>query len=326
MARIGADERLRRLLAMIPWIASHDGPEIADVCQRFGLSESELLADLELLWVCGLYPYTPDMLIDVDIADGRVWIRYAEYCNRPLRLTPAEGLALVGAGRALLAAPGAEPDGPLARALAKLATVLGVGSGEAVDVDLGAAPPGVLATLQDAATSHHQVEIDYYSFGRDERTSRVVEPWRVFNAGGQWYLAGFCHRAGAERLFRVDRVREAVPLATGFLPPPAPRSPLVGVDPPLFSPRPEDPVVILELEPEAAWVRDQYPNEGVEVLAAGRLRVRLRISEQAWLERLLLRLGPLARVVQGGGTKRTRRMCAASPMARWRAIYLPQPT
>ena len=299
MARIGADDRLRRLLAMIPWIAARDGPTIAEVCDRFDVTEKELLADLDLLWVCGLYPYTPDMLIEVDIADDRVWIRYAEYFSRPLRLTPAEGLALVGAGQALLAAPGADPEGPLARALAKVATVLGVGTGEALDVDLGVAPAGVLSTLQEAAATHHQVELDYYSFGRDEWTARVVDPWRVFNAGGEWYLAGHCHRAGAERLFRVDRIRAATALDTTFDVPADQPSPLAGADPPVYSPRPDDPVVVLELQPAAAWVRDQYPTEGVQERRGGRLRVRLRVSEQAWLDRLLLRLGTNARVVQG---------------------------
>jgi proteasome accessory factor C len=299
MARIGADERLRRLLAMIPWIAAHDGPTIAEVCSRFDVTEKELLADLDLLWMCGLYPYTPDMLIEVDIADDRVWIRYAEYFNRPLRLTPAEGLALVGAGQALLAAPGTDPEGPLARGLATVATVLGVGGGEALDVDLGAAPAGVLATLQQAAAGHRQVELDYYSFGRDEWTTRVVDPWRVFNAAGQWYLAGHCHRAGAERLFRVDRVRSAVTLDTAIEVPATSPSPLAGADPPVYSPRPDDPVVVLELARSAHWVRDQYPNEGVKELRCGRLRVRLRVSELAWLDRLLLRLGRNAKVVQG---------------------------
>jgi proteasome accessory factor C len=143
------------------------------------------------------------------------------------------------------------------------------------------------------------VELDYYSFGRDEWTTRVVDPRRVFNAAGQWYLAGYCHRAGAERLFRVDRVRRASALDTTFAVPAEAPSPLAGVDPPVYSPRPDDPVVVLELKPEARWVRDQYPNEGVKELRGGRLRVRLRVSEQAWLDRLLLRLGTNARVVQG---------------------------
>ena len=85
----------------------------------------------------------------------------------------------------------------------------------------------------------------------------------------------------------------------------------------MYSPRPDDPVVVLELEPAASWVRDQYPNEGLEELGAGRLRVRLRVSEEAWLERLLLRLGPDARLVQGGAgavDKAARRI-----LARYRA-------
>src|SRR3712207_5954129 len=147
MARIAADERLRRLLALVPWVAAHDGPTVEEVCQRFGCTEDELVADLDLLWMCGLPPYTPDQLIDVDVSDGRVWIRYAEYFARPLRLTPSEGLALLAAGTALLGDDGASDD-PLARALAKLAGVLGVEVDEALDVELGDASADVLATLR----------------------------------------------------------------------------------------------------------------------------------------------------------------------------------
>src|SRR4051812_25495302 len=184
MPRLAAEPRLRRLLAIVPWIVAHDGPSIAEVCHRFDCTREELLADLEMLWVCGLYPYTPDMLIDVDIADDRVWIRYAEYFRRPLKLTPAEGLALVGAGAALVAVPGTDPEGPLARALTKLANVLGVVGDEAVEIDLGGAPAGILSTVQQAVGNHRQVWIDYYSFGRDGWATRIVDPWRGFSAGG----------------------------------------------------------------------------------------------------------------------------------------------
>ena len=49
----------------------------------------------------------------------------ADYFRRPLRLSPQEGLALVSAGSALLSVPGADPDGALATALAKLETCSG---------------------------------------------------------------------------------------------------------------------------------------------------------------------------------------------------------
>jgi proteasome accessory factor C len=295
VTRTAAQDRLGRLLAIVPWVAANDGPAIDEVCRRFGVTERELLADLDLLFLCGVYPFTPDVLIEVDIADGRVWIRFADWFRRPLRLTPPEGLALMGAGSALLRMPGADEDGALARALAKLATVLGIGAEDAVDVELGPVTPGLLQLVQGATVSHHRIELDYYSFGRDDRTVRVVEPWRVFNAQSNWYLSGWCQQAGGERLFRMDRVRGAVVLDERFEPPtPAPAAP-----PAVFHPSTSDPVIVLDLAPGAVWVAEHYPNEGVTKQPGGGLRVRLRISERAWLERLLLRAGPSATVVEG---------------------------
>lgn len=293
MSRPSAQERLGRLLAIVPWVAANDGPAIAEVCRRFEITERELLADLELLFLCGVYPFTPDVLIEVDIADGRVWLHFADYFRRPLRLTGPEGLALMSAGSALLGVPGADADGALARALAKLETVLGVGASDALDVELGPVAPGLLTTLQDAAADRRRIEVDYYSFGRDDRTTRVVEPWRVFNTHGQWYLAGWCLQADAERLFRVDRISHLEVLDETFEPPAEPP------DGRVFHHTDEDRLVVLDLSPPARWVAENYPNEGVTEQPDGTLRVRLRVSEQAWLERLLLRVGPDATMVEG---------------------------
>ena len=293
MPRPGADERLRRLLALVPWVASQDGPRLEEVCHRFGYTEAELIEDLERLFLCGLYPFTPDTLIEVDVAEGRVWIRYADVFARPLRLTPAEGLAVVAAGAALLTSPAGEDQPALSRGLAKLAAVLGIDPDEMVEVELGSAPPQLLADLRRAAADHRQVEVEYFSYGRDEWTRRVIEPQRVFGSAGQWYVSAWCHRVDDERLFRLDRMRSATLLDTTFEPRPATGSNAV------YSPRPDDPVVVLELAPAARWVTEQYPCEKVEALEGGGARATLRVSERGWLERLLLRLGPDARVVEG---------------------------
>lgn len=294
MSRPAAQERLGRLLAIVPWVASHDGPLISDVCERFQVSERELLADLELLFLCGVHPFTPDTLIEVDVADGRVWIRFADWFRRPLRLTAPEGLALVSAGAALLATPGADPDGALGRALAKLEAVLGVGADDAFDVDLGPVAAPTLELVQRAAAERRKARIDYYSFGRDGRSTRTVRPWRVFNAQGQWYMSAWCESAGGERLFRVDRISSATLLDERFDPPPG-----ASLPPAVYAPSGDEPLVVIDLEPPAHWVASQYPNEEVTQRPNGVLRVRLRVSERAWLERLLLRAGPHARVVEG---------------------------
>ena len=67
----------------------------------------------------------------------------------------------------------------------------------------------------------------------------------------------------------------------------------------MFSPTGDEPRVEIDLAPEARWVVEQYPTEGVVELPDGGVRVTLAITARAWLERLLLRLGPLAVVVEG---------------------------
>ena len=293
MPRTSADERLRRLLALVPWVVAQEGPTIAEVCTRFGLTEDELIAELDLVWCCGVHPFTPDSLIEVATEDGRVWIHYADWFDRPLRLTPEEGLALVAAGAALLAVSGADPQGPLARGLHKIADVLGLDPEGAIEVRLGTVSDSVLASLRSAVDAHQQVEIDYYVYGRDERTRRVVDPYAVFNADGEWYLVGYCHLAEAERRFRIDRIRGLVPLDRSFDPPAVIPSPEV------FEARAGDRRVKLRLSPRARWVAEQYPVESVVERKSGELDVTLVVSETAWLERLLLRVGPDAAVREG---------------------------
>ncbi len=295
MSKERADARLGRLLAIVPWIAANDGPAVAEVCSRFGVSEKDLLADLNLLFMCGVYPFTPDVLIDVHVADGRVWISMADYFRRPLKLNPQEGLALATAASAFLAVPGADPGGALATALEKLQTVLGVGADDGLEVGFEAVPSGVLEAVRRAVDTRRKVEISYYSFGRDGHSSRVVQPWRVFNTAGQWYLSGWCQQAEAERMFRVDRISKAEVTDETFAPPTS----VASSAPVVYQPGPDDPRVVLDLQPAAHWIAEQYPNEEVEQRPGGVLRVTLRAGQRAWLERLLLRAGRQVEVVDG---------------------------
>ncbi len=292
---MSTEGRLKRILAMVPWIVAHDGPTVEETCARFGCTAPELMRDIELLYMCGLYPYTPDVLIEASVSDGRVYIEYAEYFSRPLRLTPGEGLGLVAAASTLLAAPGTDVNGPLARGLAKLAAALG-GDESAfdgtIDVDLGSTDPVVLSMLRDAVDRRRQVRIRYYSFGRDDVDERIIEPVSVFRSVGEWYVHAWCHRARDERTFRIDRIERATLLDTGRSGPEI--IPSTG----LFVRSPESGSVVLALGPTVRWVAEQYPVESRAEMPDGRLRVRLGVSEFAWLDRLVLQLGPAAEVLE----------------------------
>jgi len=305
--------RLQRVLALVPWIAAHPGVTLGELATRFEVEESELQEDLELLPMCGLPPYTADRLIDLVVADdGAVSVRLAEYFERPVRLTPAEGVALLAAGRALLAVPGSDPDGPLATGLDKLESAIGAAGGLAVHV----AGADNLEQLRAAAAQGQQVELDYYSSARDEMTTRVVDPSRVFHALGAWYLAAWCHRAEADRLFRVDRVRAVRP--TGRIVDPANAAMRGGDADLVYRPAPDDPRVRLRLSPDAAWVVESIPIEDRRVRRGGKIEVVLAVSGPAFLERLLLSLGPAATVLEPPGMKASVAEAARRVLIRYR--------
>jgi proteasome accessory factor C len=283
---------MQRLLSMVPWIAAHDGPTLDEVCARFDLTAKQLAADLDVMWLVGLPPYTPDALIDVVQEGDRVWIHFADVFDAPQRLTPDQAVALLTAGASVLALPGADADGALARGVAKLAAVLGIDAGQVLDVDIGGGGADVLDVLRTAVSEHQRVHLDYYSYGRDERTERDVDPYLLHAEDGSLYVLGHCHLAQAERRFRVDRIASATLLEERFDPPTTNASVEV------FQPDADDPRVVLDLQPPAAWVAEAYPVESVTERADGSLRVRLAVAGEAWFERLLVNLGPQATVVE----------------------------
>lgn len=314
MARPSATDRLARILSMVPWIASQDQPRIDDVCERFDISRQELVADLNVVFVVGLHPYTPESLIEVIFDDEHVSIDYTNFFERPLRLTRGEALAILTAGIAATTQPGHDPEGPLARGLAKVAAVLDID----LDDDLGVVVDDRVAAtaqlLDRAIRERAVVHLGYFSHSRNERTERDVEPRRVFASDGAWYLDAHCRATDEDRVFRLDRIVEAAATAERFDPGPEPTRAVA------FLASPELPRVVVEVGPEHRWLLDRYPTEQVEELSSGRTRVELVVSARPWLERLLLQLGPDASLVEAPAELQGSAAAAASRiLARYRA-------
>jgi len=286
------------MMAIVPWIAARpDGASIDEVCTRFAIGRNQLLADLERVSMVGVAPYTPDLLVEVLIEDDRVWVVLPVAFDRPLQLTPDEGLALLVAGASVLSVPGADPDGPLARGLGRLAGLLGVTPGDALQVSLGEAEDATMSTVQEAISGKRPISIDYYSYGRDEHAVRTVDPHRIWADAGQWYLAGFCHLAQDERVFRLDRMT-SVDLLDGEINASGASSAPGSLTVSGFVAGDDIPRVRLELSPPARWVLEHYPVEHVEETDGGSVVVTLAVTAVPWLERLLLRLGTTAEVIQ----------------------------
>jgi proteasome accessory factor C len=306
-----AEDRLRRLLVMLPWLMEIGEVPLADVARRFGMTEVQVQRDLELVAMCGLPPYVDEM-VDVFVDDGIVYVGVPRLFTRPLRLTSLEGFALLAAGRAAMELPGADPSGPLGRGLDKLAQALGdagldPGDGTAgVVIDL--ARPPLTDDLAEAAATGAQLVITYYSPARDETAERTIVPRHVFADAGNWYVLADDGRSGERRTFRIDRIEAAVP--TGATSPPSE----VIAAPDGFFVDADLPRAVLRLAPDAQWVVEEYPVDDVVEASDGWVEVRLPVSSDRWLAKLLLRLGPTAELVEpqgfGGAAEVARRILA----------------
>ena len=292
----GATDRLSRLLAMVPYLAGRQGIPIAAAAAEFGITERQLVKDLELLFVCGTPGHLPDDLIEAEWDDGHVYLGNADAIARPLRLGVDEALALLVGLRALADVPGLHDRDALDRTFAKLEAAAGDAVAPSTQVSVQVdGQGGPLAEVRAALTARRRVHLTYFVPTRDETTERDVDPMRVLMVDGRWYLEGWCRRAEGVRLFRLDRI-ESLDLLD--IPADVPATAVLrDLDEGLFRSSPEHTLVTLELDASAAWVADYYPVESVEDLPGERLLVRLRVGDDRWLRTLVLRLGGAAAVL-----------------------------
>ena len=325
--KLSVAERMARLLGIVPWVVKQGGAHLDDIAARFDYPRDQLLEDLtKRLFFVGVHPFTPDTLINVFIEDEIVDIEYADWFSQPMRLSSEAATRLLAAGRTVLdmsegrvqrRAGDDTEAAPLVRALAKLSLSLGAegsdGAGT-IDVCLGHAPAATLGELRQAIAGRRRIEIEYYSFGRDAMTSRAVDPARLLSHDGVWYLFGWCHRARAERVFRVDRIRSLA--VTGE---PVEVEMPAGAEPSLDL-GDVDRTATIRLASDAAWAADYHEARQHTEQPNGTIDAVFAVASESWLARVLVQLGPQAELVacDAGIDPDLRSATAARMLARYR--------
>lgn len=288
------ESRINRLLAMLPWVIANPGVSVDEVCERFGYSRSQLIKDLNTVFVCGLPGYGPGDLMDASIDDDEVLIEMADYFARPLRLTAPEALGILASGKAVQSSgSGGEA---LDRAIAKLERTLLPDGADTVVVELP--EPPLVSGLREAATEGMVLRIDHTSIASGNRKVREIEPWSVFTTLGNWYVSAYCRSAEGERVFRVDRIRSAEPTGDRFEPPAKSREPAVR-----YTPSDDDTHAVIDLGPSGRWVAEYYPVDVLEDRGE-EMTIRISVGDPVVAARLLIRLGASAELVDGDAVAR----------------------
>jgi proteasome accessory factor C len=306
----GSRDQVTRLLALAPYLQRRGEVPLKEVAADFGVTPTQMLKDLRVLYLCGLPGYGPGELIDINVEaleddpDGLVSVDNADFLARPLRLGSNEASALIVALHALLDASPSASREVVERTLGKLEEAAAAGSAPPlVGVHLPRPRPaveGARTALEEAIARNRQARLEYYVPTRDETTERVVDPIAVMRSEGKTYLDAWCHLAEDRRLFRIDRITglEVLdsPRVAHDL---APRDLSEG----LFAAGPDDVQVTVLLSPEMRWFAEYYPVISTTDVADGCLEARLAVSDERWLLRLALRFGPGLTVLEPAGLR-----------------------
>jgi predicted DNA-binding transcriptional regulator YafY len=206
-------ERFARLvtLASILIQAGRAGERvvIAEVCERLQLSEEELREDVNVLNVVNFGGGSYVLYAEIKEEEGEIEVDpepYSDNFDRPARLLPVEGKALVAAidliGEHI-------PEGSLTSAREKIVAALGEDPMEqGLQVArAGGDDSGIARLVSDAIAKRRMIELEYYKENEDELSERRVEPYALTNGREGWYVASFDPDRDAMRHFRLDRIK-----------------------------------------------------------------------------------------------------------------------
>ncbi|MGV9689830.1 helix-turn-helix transcriptional regulator [Streptomyces sp. NPDC003444] len=308
-----AIDQTRRMLSLVTYLRERPGAHVADVARAFGITEDELISDLDVLPMCGT-SFRGGDLLDIDTDGDRIWWHNPDDVAAPLRLAADEATALLVAARAVATLPGLRESDreALLRATAKLEAAAGEAAGASARLSVTfEAEGGVFAEVDRAISERRRLWVRYYSPARDELTEREVDPIRLF-AVGHTYMEAWCRLSEARRTFRLDRVAEIRLLDEPAAPP---ELELRDLSENLVQPSADDPEVVVEVGPGGRWVAEYYPHDRADELPDGGLRITLRTPDPASLRRLALRLGSDGRIVAPAELADSARTAAAAALA-----------
>jgi predicted DNA-binding transcriptional regulator YafY len=156
-----------------------------------------------------------------------------------------------------------------------------------VQVDL--ADESMLRQVQQAVDGHEQITILYTPGYSEETRERVIEPRELKVLNGHSYARAYCTTRKSWRTFRVDRISDV--LARSSVTDERPKDDVVNW---LTQVGDEGDEVVVIVEAYARYLFESLPSVQWLALADGRHAAKFHVSDESFLDHLMLLAGPSA--------------------------------
>lgn len=155
-------------------------------------------------------------------------------------------------------------------------------------------------TLAGALAQRQRIEIEYYSRGSDQHTTRILSPQRMTHYRDNWYIDAYCHLRQALRTFSLDSIG-----SVKLLKETATDIPTAELDKHLtsaygiFSGAPEQTATLRFTPERARWVANElwHPQQQAHWLDDGSYELNIPYSQTPELLMDILKYGPDVEVI-----------------------------
>lgn len=306
--RDAAQDRLERILHILPAAGRDGGARLDELADDLGVSVSQIIDDINHVLAREFYhPAGGAEGLQINLESDRVTLWTSGDFRRPPRLSLREALALGLALRARAADRTGERREALIALAHRLESELASADPEdiedAVDrfgVDDGVgAGRGLRGFFRDAVEDRCRCRIRYLKPGGEAPDDRVVHPYKLAFAEGAWYLIAHCESVEDVRVFRLDRILDGEDVdgaSDAFdVPDDFDLEDWVAAGGRIYYAEDDVEVAVRYSSNVARWIAER---ERFELLDDGGILVRHRVADPQWLVRHVLRYGPDAEVMQ----------------------------
>lgn len=202
--------RIDRLTAILIQLQSRRTIKAQEIADRFAISLRTVYRDVRSLEEAGI-PIIGEAGVGYSLTEG--------YRLPPVMFTREEATAFITAEKLVAGLTDAEHLATYSNALYKVKAVLRLAEKDYIDtIDdriqvLKVKRPvtdqitiNPLQTILTALAEKKVVQLDYFSYYRQEQTQRKVEPIGVFYLDNYWHLIAHCQERKSCRDFRFDRI------------------------------------------------------------------------------------------------------------------------
>lgn len=202
-----AAARAIRLIDLVPFLHNNPGITLREVADQFNVTVSEIVKDLDLLFMCGLPGYTPLELIDLSIDDGTVSLREPQNLDSPRRFSQTEALLI---RVALAALEELLPDSKRVkvRVLREKFTRLFTDQvpNEAISF-ASDAERTKLKVVSDSISQSKKLLITYLNPTKSEVTERKISVTRVIPESHRTLIEAWCDVSNGIRTFNLANMK-----------------------------------------------------------------------------------------------------------------------